>query len=109
MLFFYIMDEYNINNIEKINAINFININNNDKLSSHTQEPLYNNIQYLKSFNRINNYPTFVNILSWILFSLFVNIILLFILSEFSSIELSSLFNTFNESLCKNNLFFSIL
>ena len=50
------MDEYNINNIEKINAINFININNNDKLSSHTQEPLYNNIQYLKSFNRINNY-----------------------------------------------------
>ena len=50
------MDEYNINNIKKINSINFININNNDKLSSITQEPLYNQIQYLNSLNRINDY-----------------------------------------------------
>ena len=50
------MDEYNINNIEKINSINFININNNDKLSSYTQDPIYNKIQYLKPFNRINTY-----------------------------------------------------
>ena len=51
------MDEYNINNIEKINSINFININN-DKVSPDISEPIFNKINYLKSLNKINSYST---------------------------------------------------
>ena len=40
----------------KINSINFININNNDEISSHTHDTIYNKIQYFKPFNRINTY-----------------------------------------------------
>ena len=51
------MDEYNINNIEKINSINFININN-EQISSGTSDPIYNKFQYLKSINNINSGTT---------------------------------------------------
>ena len=35
------MDEYNINNIQKINSINFINISD-DKIPSRAQKPFIN-------------------------------------------------------------------
>ncbi len=46
------MDEYNINNIQKINAINFINISD-DKISSSSKKPFYKmkKIEYLNSLN----------------------------------------------------------
>ena len=40
------MEEYNINNIQKINSINFINLGNN-KIPIRSKSPLYNNLEQI--------------------------------------------------------------
>ena len=47
------MDEYNINNIQKINSINFINISE-DKMPSRSQKPFYK-LKHMEYLNPINN------------------------------------------------------
>ena len=50
------MDEYNINNIQKINSINFINISD-DKMPSRAQKPFYKlkQIEYLNPIKHLEN------------------------------------------------------